>query len=58
VRTEQAGAFERFLQSENAAYEHLGAVKGSALHVDGENWGKTSEWKRTYESVLSHTMNH
>jgi len=57
VRTEQIGEFERFLQSENAAFEKLGVVKGKNVVVDGEDWGVVTEWKRTYETVLSQIMN-
>jgi len=57
VRTEQIGEFERFLQSENAAFEKLGVVKGKNVVVDGEDWGVVTEWKRTYDTVLSQIMN-
>ena len=58
VRTEQVEAFERFLQSEKAPYEVLGAVTGPQIQVDAENWGSTSAWQRTYSKVLEEIMNH
>ena len=57
VRTEQKAAFERFLQDENAAFELLGEVTGNAVVIDAENWGPVTDWKRTYETVLSQIMN-
>jgi len=57
VRTEQLGEFERFLQSENAAFEKLGVVKGKNVVVDAEDWGVVTDWKRTYDHVLSQIMN-
>jgi phosphoribosylformylglycinamidine synthase len=57
VRTSQSAEFERFLQSENISFEQMGQVKGDAVVIDGENWGAVTDWKRTYETVLSDIMN-
>ncbi|HAD13470.1 MAG TPA: phosphoribosylformylglycinamidine synthase subunit PurL [Saprospirales bacterium] len=57
VRTSQSAEFERFLQSQNITFEQIGHVKGNAVIVDEENWGAVSDWKRTYETVLSDIMN-
>jgi hypothetical protein len=35
----------------------MGQVKGDAVVIDGENWGAVTDWKRTYETVLSDIMN-
>jgi hypothetical protein len=47
---------ERFLKAENTPFEILGKVTGSAVVVDGENWGAVSDWKRTYDTVLGDIM--
>lgn len=57
VRTEQKAAFERFLQDENAVFELLGEVTGNTVVLDAENWGPVTDWKRTYDTVLSQIMN-
>ncbi|MDO8367140.1 MAG: phosphoribosylformylglycinamidine synthase subunit PurL [Saprospiraceae bacterium] len=57
VATEQVSAFERFLQSEHTPFEKMGEVKGNAVVIDGDDWGSVSDWKRTYETVLSEIMN-
>lgn len=56
VREERAADFERFLQSENAAFEVLGTVQSSSVVVDGEDWGVTTDWQRAYDSVLGEVM--
>jgi len=56
VATEQVAAFERFLQSEQTAFEKMGEVKGKSVVVDGEDWGAVTEWKRTYENILAEIM--
>ena len=58
VPTEQCADFERFLDTEKAVFEKIGTVKGNSVVVDGENWGKIGDWKRTYETVLSDIMAH
>ncbi len=58
VRTEQIAGFERFLQSENAPYELLGAVTGPQIVIDAENWGNTAEWQSVYSGVLEEIMKH
>ncbi len=57
VRTEQAAAFERFLQVENLPFEAIGTVTGTKVMVDGEDWGSLSDWERAYENVLERAMN-
>ncbi|MCW5923703.1 MAG: phosphoribosylformylglycinamidine synthase subunit PurL [Saprospiraceae bacterium] len=57
VRTEQAAAFERFLQAEKTPFEALGTVAGRNVVIDGEDWGNVSTWKRTYDTVLGRMMN-
>ena len=57
VPAEQAGVFERFLRSEKTPFEVLGTVTGEKVHVDGEDWGNVSAWKRTYDTVLENIMN-
>ncbi|MBX2892185.1 MAG: phosphoribosylformylglycinamidine synthase subunit PurL [Saprospiraceae bacterium] len=57
VRTEQAAAFERFLQAEKTPFEALGTVAGRNVVIDGEDWGNVSTWKRTYDTVLAKMMN-
>ncbi|MFN0176314.1 MAG: phosphoribosylformylglycinamidine synthase subunit PurL [Saprospiraceae bacterium] len=57
VATEQVAAFERFLQSEQTAFEKMGEVKGNSFVVDGEDWGAVTDWKRTYDTRLSQIMN-
>lgn len=57
VRTEQAAAFERFLQAEKTPFEALGTVAGRNVVIDGEDWGNVSTWKRTYDTVLGRIMN-
>ena len=56
VQAELIVELERFLQSENAAFEKMGVVKGSIVVVDGEDWGAVADWKRTYETVLGEIM--
>ena len=56
VQAELIVELERFLQSENAAFEKIGVVKGSIVVVDGEDWGAVVDWKRTYETVLGEIM--
>lgn len=56
VRTEQAAALERFLTLENQQFEDLGVVTGPDIVLDGENWGAVSDWKNSYESLLSQIM--
>lgn len=56
VRTEQAAALERFLTLENQPFEALGVVTGPDIVLDGENWGAVSDWKNTYDSLLSQIM--
>jgi phosphoribosylformylglycinamidine synthase II len=56
VRTEHSEALERFLKSENQPFENLGMVAGSEIMLDGENWGVVSDWKKTYDSLLSQIM--
>ncbi len=57
VRTEQAAAFERFLTEQKQAFERIGAVGGGDIVLDGENWGKVSEWKHTFDNRLTEIMN-
>jgi phosphoribosylformylglycinamidine synthase subunit PurL len=57
VRTEQVNAFERFLKDQATMFERLGEVTGQSARVDAEDWGELSEWKHTYNTVLSEIMN-
>ncbi|MBL7797942.1 MAG: phosphoribosylformylglycinamidine synthase subunit PurL, partial [Saprospiraceae bacterium] len=57
VRTEQAAAFERFLTEQKQAFEHIGAIAGSDIVLNGENWGNVSEWKHTFDNRLAEIMN-
>lgn len=57
VRTEQAAAFERFLQEQNQPFTAIGSVVGNDIQIDAENWGAVSEWKHTFDNRLSEIMN-
>jgi phosphoribosylformylglycinamidine synthase len=57
VRTEQAAAFERFLQEQNQPFTAIGSVVGNDIQIDTENWGAVSEWKHTFDNRLSEIMN-
>ena len=57
VKVENSTAFEAFLTKSGVVFEKAGNVKGDEVVIDGENWGKISDWKRTYDTVLSDIMN-
>jgi phosphoribosylformylglycinamidine synthase subunit PurL len=57
VTTEQSTDFERFLQLNNVSFEAIGSVGNNAVIIDGENWGKITDWQRVYETVLEDIMN-
>jgi phosphoribosylformylglycinamidine synthase len=57
VTTEQSTDFERFLQLNNVSFETLGSVGNNAVIIDGENWGKITDWQRIYDTVLEDIMN-
>ena len=57
VRTEQAEAFERLLDAQKQAFERIGAIGGTDIYIDNENWGQISDWKHTFDNRLADIMN-
>ncbi|MEQ1747465.1 MAG: AIR synthase-related protein, partial [Saprospiraceae bacterium] len=57
VRTEQAGAFERFLADHKQPHTQIGTIGGNDIQIDNENWGLVSDWKHTHDNRLSEIMN-
>lgn len=57
VAPDKVAAFEAAIKSSGVAFAKLGIVKGTALVVDGENFGTVSEYKSTFDNVLGNLMN-
>jgi phosphoribosylformylglycinamidine synthase len=54
VREGDCAEFERLLGG--VIFERLGEVTEGNILVDGENWGKTVDWKNKYDTVLENLM--
>jgi phosphoribosylformylglycinamidine synthase len=54
VKPDRCTEFERLLAG--MTFTRLGEVTGSAILIDGEDWGKTSGWTPKYEHVLDDIM--
>lgn len=52
VSADKAAAFAQFMATQQTPATLLGAVKGSNLVVNAENWGAVSDWKVNYDNVL------
>ncbi|WP_295118748.1 phosphoribosylformylglycinamidine synthase subunit PurL [uncultured Chitinophaga sp.] len=39
-------------------YEKVGVVKGENVIVNGEDWGRTEEWKKKYDTALEKHLEH
>jgi len=52
VSADKAAAFAQFMATQQTPATLLGAVKGSNLVVNAENWGTVSDWKVNYDNVL------
>lgn len=57
VNPDQCTHVENYLKSKGVVFEKTGTVKGKTVVIDGDNWGLMSDWKRTYDTVLSDIMN-
>ncbi|GAB4135076.1 MAG: phosphoribosylformylglycinamidine synthase subunit PurL [Bacteroidia bacterium] len=57
VAPDKVAAFEAAVNASGVASAKLGTVKGTALVVDGENFGTVSEYKTTFDNVLGNLMN-
>ena len=55
VAPDKVEAFKKALG--NHPYEELGVVKGASIVVDGQDWGKVSEWKEKYDHSLENYLN-
>ncbi len=57
VAPERVGAFELFLNKLVTPFTQLGAVHGSAISIDQEEFGQLAQWQERYANILGETMN-
>jgi phosphoribosylformylglycinamidine synthase subunit PurL len=56
VSVQNAAAIERLLQAAKTPFETLGTVTKERISVDGEDWGKTTAWQKTWQECLGKIM--
>jgi phosphoribosylformylglycinamidine synthase subunit PurL len=52
----QAAALEKLLQAEKTPFEALGTVTKDRISIDGEDWGRTAVWQKTWQNCLGDIM--
>ena len=54
VKKEKLASFKNAM--EGIPMEKIGEVTGSAIFVDGANWGNIREWKHEYDTAIEKEM--
>jgi phosphoribosylformylglycinamidine synthase subunit PurL len=56
VAPDQVKAFEATLGKHKQSFEHLGAVTGDTLSINGQSFGKLKNWQPVYDDNLKEIM--
>ena len=56
VEKQSQAAFEKYLQDAGVHFTALGKVMGSAVVINGENWGELCNWKMGYDDSIGENM--
>jgi len=56
VSPSEQESFENYLKSEEQNFEYLGLVEGSAIVIDGENYGEISVLKEKFDTALENQL--
>ena len=56
VKKEAETAVEDFLKCLRQPFSKIGSVVENEVKIDGQNWGKTTAWKKIHDSELGQIM--
>jgi hypothetical protein len=52
VSEEQLEAFLKLVGNSGIQYSSLGKVTDGSVIIDGEDWGRSDEWKELYDTAI------